>query len=417
MWRLRFNSSKPTAWPGGSSGRVPLGCPLGGEELVVIVSVSVVVPTYNRAHLLPATLDSLQHQTMMPTEVIVVDDGSTDATAAVVRRFPGVTYLRQENGGKSSALNFALGRISTDYLWVFDDDDVAALDAVERLVKALEQNPECAYAYGTFVSHRSEGLELGPEVTESWIPPLAATAPFVALLEGCYLSGATLMARTECYRAVGGYDVRFRRSQDYHMALALAGRWRGVRVEGGPIYHYRRHSGIRGGPRHEVAVSDVGRNHHEHDAVIFRELYRDLPLQSYLPSDRPVETHQRQAIMQRMSVLTIHRVYPEALVELSALAACEDEGPYSPDERAVLERMVELTNGLATGDQQFARALNELAAAPPIQQLRNSLIAILTRRMISGWRSPSSTARLAWRTSWLLPGGLRVADLKKRIHR
>ena len=379
------------------------------------MSVTVVVPTYNRAHLLPQTLDSLQAQTLTPAEVIVVDDGSSDNTAAIVESYPGVRYLRQDNGGKSSALNMALGEVSSKYVWFFDDDDIASSDALERLVEALEQHPECGYSFGTFVYHGSQGLELGPQIAESWSPPHATSAPFVALLEGCYLSGATVMARTACYRAVGGFDTRFRRSQDYHMALALGRRWQGVRVQGGPIFHYRQHSGVRGGPGHEVAASMVWRNHHEHDAVILRELYRELPLQSYLPGDRPAQSHVRQALLQRLSVLTIHRVYPEVLEELDTLADTQSEGPYSPDEWAILERMIDLTNGLATGDKSLARALDDLADAPPVRQLRNALLAILARRIMRGWRTPRSTARLAWRTTWLLPGGLRVADLKGRL--
>lgn len=385
------------------------------RDSVVWVSVTVVVPTYNRAHLLPQTLDSLRAQTLAPTEIIVVDDGSTDDTASVVGRYQGMTYLRQENGGKSTALNLALRFIASEYVWFFDDDDIAAPDALERLVKALTLHPECGYSFGTFVYHDSEGLELGPAVGESWRPPHAASAPFVALLEGCYLGGATVMARTVCYREVGGFDPRFRRSQDYHMALALARRWQGVRVEGGPIYHYRQHSGVRGGPRHEVAASHVWQNHHEHDAVIIRELYRELPLQSYLPNGRSVESHRRQALLQRLSVLTIHRVYPEVLEEISTLADTPDAGRYSADEHDILQRMVDLTNGLATGDKRFVHALNDLAGSPAIRRLRNELLTILARRVKDGWRSPRPTARLVWRATWLVPGGLRVADLKGRL--
>lgn len=390
---------------------------LGGaiRGSVVWVSVTVVVPTYNRAHLLSQTLDSLRAQTLAPTEIIVVDDGSTDNTAEVVERYPELTYLRQENGGKSSALNLALRHVASEYVWFFDDDDIASPDALERLVNTLEHHPECGYSFGTFVYHDSEGLELGPAVGESWHPPHAASAPFVALLEGCYLSGATVMARTACYRALGGFDPRFRRSQDYHMALSLARHWQGVRVQGGPIFHVRRHSGVRGGPRHEVAASEVWRNHYEHDSVIIRELYGELSLQSYLPNDRSLDAHRRQALLQRLSVLTIHRVYPEVLEEIATLADNPDAGRYSADEHDILQRMVDLTNGLATGDKRFVHALNDLAGSPAIGRLRNELLTILARRVKDGWRSPRPTARLVWRATWLVPGGLRVADLKGRL--
>lgn len=90
--------------------------------------VSVVVPTYNRAYCLARTLDSALAQTHDRLEVIVVDDGSTDDTAALVReRYghdPRVVYLRQDNAGVSAARNHGLRAVRGDFVALLDSDDV-----------------------------------------------------------------------------------------------------------------------------------------------------------------------------------------------------------------------------------------------------------------------------------------------------
>ena len=74
--------------------------------------VTIVVPTFNRARMLAECLDSLQRQTQPALEIIVVDDGSTDDTAAVVKgRSGSIRYIHQANAGKSAALNRALPHI------------------------------------------------------------------------------------------------------------------------------------------------------------------------------------------------------------------------------------------------------------------------------------------------------------------
>ena len=69
-------------------------------------SISVIIPTYNRAHLLPRCLNSVVSQELKPLEIIVVDDGSTDATRNLVQRdYPGIKLISQENKGVSAARN------------------------------------------------------------------------------------------------------------------------------------------------------------------------------------------------------------------------------------------------------------------------------------------------------------------------
>src|SRR5689334_2160139 len=87
-------------------------------------SVSVVIPTYNRAELVGEAIDSVLGQSRPPLEVIVVDDGSTDDTADVVGRYGArVVYLRQPNCGPATARNVGVARARGDLIALLDSDD------------------------------------------------------------------------------------------------------------------------------------------------------------------------------------------------------------------------------------------------------------------------------------------------------
>lgn len=101
--------------------------------------VSVIVPAYNEAANIAATVRSLVENDYPALEVIVVDDGSTDGTAEIVRRlgYPDVRVVRQPNAGKPGALNTGIGYASYDLLMLVDGDTVFEPDAVGRLVQSF----------------------------------------------------------------------------------------------------------------------------------------------------------------------------------------------------------------------------------------------------------------------------------------
>jgi glycosyltransferase involved in cell wall biosynthesis len=102
-------------------------------------TLSVVVPTYNRAELLRATLRSINAQTLTPYEVIVVDDGSTDHTAEVCKEFrESVRYLKQANSGLSAARNAGIATARGDWIALCDSDDLWRPRKLEIQLAALE---------------------------------------------------------------------------------------------------------------------------------------------------------------------------------------------------------------------------------------------------------------------------------------
>ncbi len=109
-------------------------------------TISCIVPVYNGARFLAEALESILAQTLRPTEIIVVDDGSTDETPQVAAAYAShVTYRRQTNAGPASARNHGIGLATGDFLSFLDADDLWRADKLERQMRVLEENPEVGF--------------------------------------------------------------------------------------------------------------------------------------------------------------------------------------------------------------------------------------------------------------------------------
>jgi glycosyltransferase involved in cell wall biosynthesis len=236
--------------------------------------VSVVVPTFNRAELLRHTLATLEHQTVPPAEIIVVDDGSTDATQEMLAERT-VTVITNPDGGwgPARARNVGLERVSTTFVAFVDSDDLLPPRALELLSGALRDAPAAPFAYGCALAVMQVD---GEWVHQGVIAPTRSetgderTSMFVR--NNVPASGA--LARTEAVRAAGGYDVTVEWSEDHHLWIRLA-------QQGAPIHvpeivcAYRRHSGNR----YVAAIGGAD------SAAIFELAKQDPALRPYV-SDR-----------------------------------------------------------------------------------------------------------------------------------
>jgi len=116
------------------------------EDKIYPYTFTVFIPTWNRAHVLPRALDSIDKQTLRDLEVVIVDDGSMDGTAQLIAGwqkktpFP-VQYLYQANQGKHMAHNLALAHLNGFFTVILDSDDMLAQDALEILLRHWEGIP------------------------------------------------------------------------------------------------------------------------------------------------------------------------------------------------------------------------------------------------------------------------------------
>ncbi len=164
--------------------------------------VSVVIPVYNGQRFLRQALKSVFDQTCRPLEVLVIDDGSTDASAEIVRGFDGVRYIQQGNAGAAAARNAGIAASRGELIGLLDQDDEWLPDKLARQTTVLAANPEV----GLVLGHSRQFLEPG-EPMPAWI--LKAELGD----QPGYISSVWLMRRT-AWDAVGPFDARYRIAQD-----------------------------------------------------------------------------------------------------------------------------------------------------------------------------------------------------------
>ncbi len=201
-----------------------------------MVPVTVIVPAFNEANSITATIASLQSQTVQPTEILVVDDCSTDGTGWVAEAL-GVRVLRPpaNTGSKAGAQQFALRHVKTEFAVALDADTELAPDALESLLAAFD-DPQVAAACGTVLPrHVRTVWERGryieylfaftfyKEVQDQYAAPLIS-------------SGCLSMYRTTVLREVGGWSDRTL-AEDMDLTWTLHRRGHGVRFVGGAVCH------------------------------------------------------------------------------------------------------------------------------------------------------------------------------------
>lgn len=115
-----------------------------------VLLVSIIIPTYNRRHLLAYTLNNLRQQTHLSLEIIVVDDGSTDDTFQWIQEYyPDIILLKNFGNGPGAARNTGLKVATGDYIQFFDSDDLMTSNKIEEQLKALG-NAKDTFVYGPY---------------------------------------------------------------------------------------------------------------------------------------------------------------------------------------------------------------------------------------------------------------------------
>jgi glycosyltransferase involved in cell wall biosynthesis len=183
--------------------------------------ISVIIPAYNAARTVGIAVDSVLAQTFGDFELIVIDDGSPDNTAEVVRERsdPRVTCVTTENGGVSVARNRGVERASGSYVAFLDADDAWQPAKLERQIALLKERPDVGLCFTTtqFVDDDLQPTALQPSVQRAdWTEAL--------LLEGNILPGSasSVLIRAAVVEQCGGFDSRFSLCADWDMWLRMS---------------------------------------------------------------------------------------------------------------------------------------------------------------------------------------------------
>lgn len=192
-------------------------------------NIDVIIPAFNAAHCIRKTLDSVLQQTMLPKNVFVVDDGSTDSMESVVRSFtPAVTYLRQENAGPSAARNAGVRHLSSSLCAFLDADDLWEPTFLERCAKFLANHPQ-AIAVSTAQRYLlGDGLErIGPKGLLGGATEWVLEDFFDTWGKHDHVRTGSAVFRTEAMRRSGGFREDLRIAEDLELwgYLGTMGQW------------------------------------------------------------------------------------------------------------------------------------------------------------------------------------------------
>lgn len=196
--------------------------PISGQSGI---SVSAVVPTYNRAHLVGRALESILSQTYPAEEIVVVDDGSTDGTEGVVRGFgERVRYVRQENSGGARARNRGVNESRSEWVGFLDSDDMWTPTHLQQIADTIRQTDGRAVFYYDDMTLPEPGektwwAECGFQVEGPFVMVPDATEWVMREYQPMMLQ--TTVCRRAAFLAEGGLWEELRNAHDTHFFLKI----------------------------------------------------------------------------------------------------------------------------------------------------------------------------------------------------
>lgn len=209
-------------------------------------NLSIVIPAYNAAPFLPETLQSVFTQLADDHEIILVDDGSTDGTQALLKGIsdPRFHVLRQNNRGVSAARNRGMAAARGELLLFLDADDILAPGALARCVESLAAHPEAVMVYGEAIKFRGDPPQADAKHTVAWKALLnsrpSGDALWDVLTSNPIRTGAA-MVRREAAQNAGGFPEGVQLGEDWVFYCGVAGLgpilWLGTE----PLLFYRIH--------------------------------------------------------------------------------------------------------------------------------------------------------------------------------
>ncbi len=188
-------------------------------------SISVIIPTFNRAQLLRRALLSVLNQTRQPNEIIIIDDGSVDETAELIaREFPAIRYIFQQNQGVSSARNRGIAAASSEWIALLDSDDEWLSEKLHKQMKLLQLERENGTHYR--ICHTDEiwirdGKRVNPKVKHQKFGGYI----FQKCLPLCVISPSSAIIHKSIFEEIGRFDESLPACEDYDLWLRICARY------------------------------------------------------------------------------------------------------------------------------------------------------------------------------------------------
>ena len=181
------------------------------------MDITVVIPTYNRYTLLKRALASVYRQSYLPREVIVVDDGSSDETQEIIKDFPNIKYIYQNNSGVSVARNVGILKSSSAWIAFLDDDDEWDEKKLSTQVAFHVTNPEIFMSYTAEQWIRDSKIVQIPKKYRKIGEDI-----FLENLSFCNIAPSSVLIKKELLTRVGMFDEELKVCEDYDLWLRIS---------------------------------------------------------------------------------------------------------------------------------------------------------------------------------------------------
>lgn len=185
------------------------------------MNVSVVIPCFNRKKTLSRSIDSVVNQTYKPSEIIIVDDGSTDGTRDfILNSYPNIKYFFQPKKGVSSARNKGIRESSSDWVAFLDSDDEWLPQKLEKQINQLGKHSEI------FISHTNEiWIRNGVRVNQMKKHQKYGGYIFDKCLDICRISPSSVLIHKRVLKDVGVFDETLQVCEDYDLWLRITSKY------------------------------------------------------------------------------------------------------------------------------------------------------------------------------------------------
>ena len=203
------------------------------------MKISVIIPTYNRVFFLKRSIDSVLAQTLQPYEIIIVDDGSSDGTSAMIKKnYPNLNLIYQDNKGVSAARNIGDKASSGDWVCFLDSDDEWKKNKLSEQHIALEKNDTYSFCHSN-----EEWIKNGKKINQKKKHKKYGGDIFKQCLDMCRVSPSSVMINKDLLEDIGLFNENLIICEDYELWLRICSHYKVLFVDEPLIIKYGGHEG------------------------------------------------------------------------------------------------------------------------------------------------------------------------------
>ena len=204
-----------------------------------MMNISVVIPTYNRIELLKRSIDSVINQTIKPSEIIIVDDGSNDGTEAMVKKkYDSLKLIKQKNKGASAARNTGIKASSGGWICFLDSDDEWKNDKLEKQITAVANNSDYKFFHSNEI-----WIKNGKRINQKKKHKKYGGDIFKKCLDMCRISPSSVLIDKNIFEEIGFFNENLVVCEDYELWLRICDQYKVFFIDEPLIIKYGGHQG------------------------------------------------------------------------------------------------------------------------------------------------------------------------------